>query len=233
MTSSPASRQGSSFSKNSGAMICSSEWNRWTYGNLDISTRDWNAASHDHRYQANITWPHSNWYVTGIILTACYRCPCVTDLLEVSSLHRDVLHLSKIDVTKEMGHFSLRRQQGKKCDIILRGWGWWRFKVHRTPEGGATLLQNSAEAADMRAVRLVKASVSHQKQAEITDLQQETADPITSRNNSLLTNRQVSSPAGWRGHLCCTHLLWALEICDPPTDAFWSWTECPRGILGH
>lgn len=30
LVSSPVSRQGSSFSKNSGAMICSSEWNRWT-----------------------------------------------------------------------------------------------------------------------------------------------------------------------------------------------------------
>lgn len=43
----------------------------------------------------------------------------MTHLLEVSSLHRDVLDLSEIDVTKEMGHFPLRRQRNKHLEALI------------------------------------------------------------------------------------------------------------------
>lgn len=38
---SPASRHGSSLSKYSGAISCSNDWNKFTYGRRDTSTKDW------------------------------------------------------------------------------------------------------------------------------------------------------------------------------------------------
>lgn len=45
----------------------------------------------------------------------------VTDLLEVSPLHRHVLDLSEIDVTKEMGRLRLWRQKHTKITALPEG----------------------------------------------------------------------------------------------------------------
>lgn len=52
-------------------------------------------------------------------------------------------------------------------------------------------------------------------------------------DNLIITNQCASSPAGWRARLCCKRPLWTSQPCDRPTDVTWSWTECPRGILGN
>lgn len=53
---SPASRHGSSLSKYSGAISWSNDWNKFTYGRRDTSTRDW-GKKRTLGVRATVLWP--------------------------------------------------------------------------------------------------------------------------------------------------------------------------------